>query len=49
MPVIILTNVCNLLGIINRAITIVYEIIPHFNNMLTYIKVNLITNLNSQI
>lgn len=47
MPIIIFAHICTLLRIINRAIAIIYKVISHFNGILTYIKVELITNLNS--
>lgn len=49
MPVIILINVCTPLGIMNGATAIAYGIISHPNVMLTHIKIQLITNLSSQI
>lgn len=39
MPVIVLANVCTLLGIVNGATTIAYRIISHPNGMLTHIEI----------
>lgn len=49
IPIIVLANICTPLGIVNGVAAIAYGIIPHPNLMLTHIKVQLITNLNSQI